>query len=235
MVTWYGTDTLEGRNHKHKLDPALIRPGRADIEVEFKNATASIYRDLFKVFYPVDGQFPAVYARSGDMVQDAEKSKTPLTSVDIDVLAEEFALALPEGEFSAAQIQGKHANHLTMNNANRRTSSGMLMRHREYPGEAVDGVAAWVEEKRKEKAADEQKKYVRQTRCSIVLLKLPSRIEAADAKEKAKEGAQERKQRRQVEKQVRNEAPMTTMEVEGTSKLSPEKAQSHSVTEIWWR
>jgi hypothetical protein len=34
----------------------------------------------------------------------------------------------------------------------------MLMAHREYPGEAVDGVAAWVQAKRQEKEDEERKK-----------------------------------------------------------------------------
>jgi len=28
-------------NHKDKLDPALLRPGRADLHIEFGNASAS--------------------------------------------------------------------------------------------------------------------------------------------------------------------------------------------------
>lgn len=33
----------------------------------------------------------------------------------------------------------------------------MLMGHRDYPGEAVDAVADWVAEKRKEREDDERK------------------------------------------------------------------------------
>jgi chaperone BCS1 len=98
---------LDLRNHKEKLDPALIRPGRADIEVEFKNATRAIYRDLFKVFYPVVGEFPVTHARATD-VGTQEKSKDTITKEEIDVLADQFASALPAGEFSPAQIQGKY-------------------------------------------------------------------------------------------------------------------------------
>jgi chaperone BCS1 len=39
-------------NHKDKLDPALIRPGRIDVEIEFHDATASQAVQLFDRFYP---------------------------------------------------------------------------------------------------------------------------------------------------------------------------------------
>jgi chaperone BCS1 len=101
-------------NNKEKLDPALIRPGRADIVVEFKNASHAVYRDLFKVFYPVVGEYPVTCARASDQMavasEIAEKTKKPLTEQDIEDLANEFASALPEGEFSTAQVQGKNTS-----------------------------------------------------------------------------------------------------------------------------
>ena len=42
-------------NHKERLDPALIRPGRVDMDVEFKNATTAQAAELFRLFYPGNG------------------------------------------------------------------------------------------------------------------------------------------------------------------------------------
>jgi chaperone BCS1 len=39
-------------NHKDKLDPALIRPGRCDVQFEIKNASESQARRLFFRFFP---------------------------------------------------------------------------------------------------------------------------------------------------------------------------------------
>lgn len=39
-------------NHIEKLDPALLRPGRADVHVELNNASEKQMRGLFKKFYP---------------------------------------------------------------------------------------------------------------------------------------------------------------------------------------
>lgn len=39
-------------NHRDKLDPALLRPGRVDMEVEFRAATPDQIRRLYQAFYP---------------------------------------------------------------------------------------------------------------------------------------------------------------------------------------
>ena len=79
-----GVASQEGRlffmttNHKEKLDPALIRPGRCDVKVELKRASRSMAQRLFRNFFPGE---PAD-------------------------LAAEFAGALPEDELTMAQLQG---------------------------------------------------------------------------------------------------------------------------------
>jgi chaperone BCS1 len=97
-------------NKKHTLDPALIRPGRADVIVEFKNASRFVCEGLFKVFYPLSGAFPVRYPRRMDAKSnelDVEKGfKSELTITDIEEMARNFAALIPEGDFSPAQIQG---------------------------------------------------------------------------------------------------------------------------------
>ncbi len=39
-------------NHKEKLDPALLRPGRVDVHVELANASHKQMIDLFLRFFP---------------------------------------------------------------------------------------------------------------------------------------------------------------------------------------
>lgn len=78
-----GVRSQEGRilfmttNHKEKLDPALLRPGRCDVHVELNNASFKQIRELFLRFFP--GQ--------------TEK-------------ASEFAKQLPESKLSMAKLQG---------------------------------------------------------------------------------------------------------------------------------
>lgn len=70
-------------NHKEKLDPALIRPGRADVQVRFGNATQAQARQLFLRFFP-----------------DAS-----------EVEACQFALAIPDRKHSMASLQGYLMQH----------------------------------------------------------------------------------------------------------------------------
>jgi chaperone BCS1 len=57
-------------NHREKLDPALIRPGRVDVQVEFGHATAEQAQRLYKVFWPeADETTAAAFA-------DAHPNKT---------------------------------------------------------------------------------------------------------------------------------------------------------------
>jgi chaperone BCS1 len=53
-----GVNACEGRivvmtsNHPERLDPALIRPGRIDVQVELPNATAHQIEQMYCRFYP---------------------------------------------------------------------------------------------------------------------------------------------------------------------------------------
>ena len=47
-----GRITFMTTNHIEKLDPALLRPGRCDVKLEFKKATHLQMKNLFTRFYP---------------------------------------------------------------------------------------------------------------------------------------------------------------------------------------
>lgn len=95
-------------NAKEKLDPALIRAGRADLCIEFKNATHYLAKQLFKVFYPLDGKFPTKYARPANQLLDNEKGEQRLTQAAMHMLANEWAARIEEYEFSTAALQGEY-------------------------------------------------------------------------------------------------------------------------------
>lgn len=73
-------------NHKEKLDPALIRPGRIDFEIEFGLANRECCLQLFKNFY----------------------TKCSSQSLDsfIHRIGDQISTTIPEGSLSIAQIQG---------------------------------------------------------------------------------------------------------------------------------
>lgn len=100
-------------NYKRRLDPALVRPGRVDTEVEFKHASQVVSGELFKVFYPTEGAFPIKRLKAGESLlmqnghEPPDKACTHVTAEEINSLANSFAAAIPESEFSPAEIQGK--------------------------------------------------------------------------------------------------------------------------------
>jgi chaperone BCS1 len=70
-------------NHREKLDPALMRPGRADVHVELNWASEKQMKGLFKKFFP---------------------NSTPEK-------AQEFANQLPEYKLNMAKLQGHFLKH----------------------------------------------------------------------------------------------------------------------------
>jgi len=65
-----GVRSQEGRilfmttNHREKLDPALLRPGRCDMQVMLNNASSSQMEGLFSKFYPEEKQKAIEFSES---------------------------------------------------------------------------------------------------------------------------------------------------------------------------
>lgn len=64
-------------NHKERLDPALLRPGRADVHVQLNHASEKQMKGLFCKFFP-----------------------------ESEAMADDFARQLPVFKFSMAKLQG---------------------------------------------------------------------------------------------------------------------------------
>ena len=134
-----GIQASEGRllfattNKYHALDPALTRPGRMDLHVEFTYASKSQAEELFKRFFTVtvsdDGpvQEKTAAARS-DKVGLPPAPR--LTLAERDGLAAQFAAAVPDREFAMANLQG------------------LLMNYKSNPSGVIPEVPQWVEKER---------------------------------------------------------------------------------------
>jgi len=65
-----GIRSQEGRiifmttNHREKLDPALLRPGRSDMQVKLDNASAHQMENLFLKFHPNNKEDALEFAKS---------------------------------------------------------------------------------------------------------------------------------------------------------------------------
>ncbi|KAI0011507.1 BCS1 N terminal-domain-containing protein [Xylariaceae sp. FL0662B] len=149
-----GVAAQEGRvlimttNHLKNLDKALIRPGRADMIVEFGLADEEMISAIFRAIYAHlegdDGPEP-----DGDRYLDADARKAladekakqwAADDARIKVLAEEFASKVPAHEFSPAELQG------------------YLMKHKRNAQAAIDNVETFIEQTRKDRKEKELKK-----------------------------------------------------------------------------
>ncbi|KAF9224135.1 P-loop containing nucleoside triphosphate hydrolase protein [Gyrodon lividus] len=206
-----GVAAAEGRllfattNHIERLDPALSRPGRMDVWVNFTHATKWQAEGIFKCFFPSK---PAPLSSPSSLTSGATsqdeidvsqqnlplpKRKAPghaipvLEETEIAELAKRFADSIPEGELSVAALQG------------------YLLKNKVRPRECVDEVGEWIIQEREtreklkkekaevftsqkeEKAAKEQEeaKEVRFTSCSSCYPN-PSYTQKLDRKERSK-------------------------------------------------
>lgn len=93
-----GIGAPEGRicimttNHRAKLDSALVRPGRIDLEVNFSNSTKDQAKALFERWYPDSAT--------------SEKNSS-------DALASRFSELFRENMVSMATLQGYLLSHRT--------------------------------------------------------------------------------------------------------------------------
>ncbi|KAI1078045.1 BCS1 N terminal-domain-containing protein [Whalleya microplaca] len=187
-----GVASQEGRvlimttNHLENLDKALIRPGRADMIVEFgladEGMTSSIFRAIYAHLEGDDGVQPAkerlLDADARQALADEKAKKRAAEDARIDVLAEEFAAKVPAHEFSPAELQG------------------YLMKHKRNAQAAIDNVGDFIEQTRKDrkekelKLAEEKRKKAEEEATK----------KAEKEKEEAEKAEKEKKDKQEAEK-----------------------------------
>jgi len=146
-------------NHIERLDPALSRPGRMDVWINFTHATKWQAEGIFKCFFP-HAPSPSDDASSSPSSEpspepspessfestppptDSSQKNLPLpkrksthavpllSEQEISELAKRFAEAIPEDELSVASLQG------------------YLLKNKTRPRQCVDEVAEWVIQER---------------------------------------------------------------------------------------
>ena len=129
-----GVAANEGRilimttNYVEKLDPALKRPGRIDMCVKFGYCDKDALRNLFDSMYRDVGHGNG----KDDSYSDIDSSENPVADEKkdhkrmVEIAADEFASLVPEGETTPASVQG------------------YLLRYKNDPKAAVEGVREWV-------------------------------------------------------------------------------------------
>ncbi|KAA8646243.1 hypothetical protein EYZ11_000626 [Aspergillus tanneri] len=152
-----GVAAQEGRvlimttNHHEHLDPALIRPGRVDFQLEFKLTNRSLTMQMFQNIFcsphpnidlqnkynqnelaPLNQRDICKFPTSNGSLNVYDPPS--LSDADIDELARAFGETIPEYTFSPAQIQG------------------FLLGYKTSPEHAIANAEAWVQKTRNEQS-----------------------------------------------------------------------------------
>jgi mitochondrial chaperone BCS1 len=161
-----GVSAQEGRllfattNRYHSLDPALIRPGRMDIHVEFRLASQYQARELYKRFYFPDApdeptKDDEASSDSGYVTPTTEGSEGPTSSVSSKTVGGPDEPPEYNGtthserapKLSKKKIEGlaeQFAAQVPERELSMASLQGYLMSYKTRPFQAVDDVARWV-------------------------------------------------------------------------------------------
>lgn len=156
-----GVASKEGRalimttNHRERLDEALIRPGRVDVQIKFTYADKKIIHGLFRAIYEVNESDKRILKFPKDFPNDDE----------IADLANVFAEKVPEHVFSPAEVQG------------------FLLKHKKNPRRAAAGVAVWAEQALLEKKEKEKKEKEKEEKERMEREKMERKERRKQAKE----------------------------------------------------
>ncbi|KAJ3735093.1 P-loop containing nucleoside triphosphate hydrolase protein [Lentinula guzmanii] len=232
-----GVAAAEGRllfattNHIERLDPALSRPGRMDVWVNFTHATKWQAEGIFKCFFPSQPTNPVASSSSASSsstsvttVTDSSQQNLPgprrksahsiplLTEEEICALAKAFAEAIPEDELSVAALQG------------------YLLKNKTRPRECVEEVAEWVVQERqtreklkKEKAEKEAKE---KKEAEEREQKEKEEKEAKEKEEKEAKEKEEQETKEKLEKETRSKAKQTATVAKESLSVEPSTSPS---------
>jgi chaperone BCS1 len=175
-----GVGAQEGRilyattNKYAALDPALCRPGRMDLHVEFKLASQYQARELFHCFYlPSDGVADGNDTKAvSDSGHSSPSGRTPKCNlIDLDPVDENLEPATTEKNATAPIYVGSSHRGRAPRLTSREVSDlaadfaasiperefsmaslqGYLMAYKTMPYKAVKEAGAWVEKERAER------------------------------------------------------------------------------------
>ncbi|ESK86376.1 mitochondrial chaperone bcs1 [Moniliophthora roreri MCA 2997] len=218
-----GVAAAEGRllfattNHIERLDPALSRPGRMDVWVNFTHATKWQAEGIFKCFFPYQpsnatsssSSAAAAASTSSQAEPDASQRNLPgskrkkathtiplFSEEEITELAKRFAEAIPEDELSVAALQG------------------YLLKNKTRPRESVDEVGAWVISEREMREKLKKEKAEREAK------------EKKEAEEKEKKEKEQQEVKEKLERKERAAKTKKVIRADSTTKKSVSTSSS---------
>lgn len=213
-----GVAASEGRilfattNHLERLDPALSRPGRMDVWIEFKNASKWQSEQLFNNFFPAasadsipPGPPPTIEEEkraAGIPVGEHEcKCKHPSGAkqerMADGTLTPTLSPSKPLDAATLAQLAKKFAAAIPDDEFSVASLQGYLLKNKTRPQAAADDAAAWVISERELKARLQREKEEREAKERADREKRRREREEKERKDREEERERKRKEERE--------------------------------------
>jgi len=215
-----GVAASEGRilfattNHLERLDPALSRPGRMDVWIEFKHASKWQSEHLFNNFFPATSVDSIPPGPPPSIEEEKRAAGIPVEEHDRDckckhtstgdatermadgTLTPTLAPAKPLDASTLAQLAKKFAAAIPDDEFSVASLQGYLLKNKTRPQSAADDAAAWVISERELKARLQREKEEREAKERADREKRRREREEKERKDREEERERKRKEER---------------------------------------
>ncbi|CAE7144741.1 unnamed protein product [Rhizoctonia solani] len=240
-----GVAASEGRilfattNHLERLDPALSRPGRMDVWVEFKNATKWQCEQLFNNFFPAASADSIPPGPPPTIEEEKRAAGIPVEEHEADCKCrKKDEERLPDGTLTPALAPTKRLDAATLAQLAKKFSEaipeeefsvaslqGYLLKNKTRPQAAAEEAAAWVISERELKARLQREKEEREAKERAEREK--RRREREEKERREREEERERK-RREEREQARLDREADDRERERKAKEDKERSEKEA-------
>ncbi|CAE6416526.1 unnamed protein product [Rhizoctonia solani] len=211
-----GVAASEGRilfattNHLERLDPALSRPGRMDVWIEFKNATKWQCEQLFNNFFPAASADTIPPGPPPSIEEEKRAAGLPVEDHELDCNCRKKEERLPDGTLTPtltaakrldastlAQLAKKFAASIPEEEFSVASLQGYLLKNKTRPQAAADEAAAWVISERELKARLQREKEEREAKERADREKRRREREEKERREREEERERKRREERE--------------------------------------
>ncbi|CAE6432338.1 unnamed protein product [Rhizoctonia solani] len=240
-----GVAASEGRilfattNHLERLDPALSRPGRMDVWIEFKNATKWQCEQLFNNFFPAASADTIPPGPPPTIEEEKRAAGIPVEEHELDCKCRKKDVErLPDGTLTPtlapakrldattlAQLAKKFAEAIPEEEFSVASLQGYLLKNKTRPQAAAEEAAAWVISERELKARMQREKEEREAKERAEREK--RRREREEKERRDREEERERK-RREEREQARLDREADDRERERKAKEEKERLEKEA-------
>ncbi|CAE6424673.1 unnamed protein product [Rhizoctonia solani] len=239
-----GVAASEGRilfattNHLERLDPALSRPGRMDVWIEFKNATKWQCEQLFSNFFPAASADNLPPGPPPSIEEEKRAAGLPVEDHELDCNCRKKEDRLPDGTLTPTLTAAKRLDATTLTQLAKKFAAsipeeefsvaslqGYLLKNKTRPQAAADEAAAWVISERELKARLQREKEEREAKERADREK--RRREREEKERREREEERERK-RREEREQARSDREADDRERERKAKEEKERLEKEA-------